>query len=173
MSSFSIVDKKKVTPKYTVLSVPIFSIPKGGTGWNKFLKPNAFSINNNLNQSVLFTGYLSGTGIFVNVLYNVFVEVKIRFNLHGQTNYTYEILKFSITNIQDLNWHWNIPINFVKTFSAVTPESPEPFGLYDVYIYIEGTNFTSNADDVLYLNATFYHNDNTTDFFSTPAYYNP
>lgn len=171
MSSFSIVDKKKVTTKYRVLSVPIFSIPKGGTGWNNFLKPNAFSINNTLNQSVLFTGHLSGTGIYGGYGYTVSVEIKIRFNPHGkneQTDYTYEILSFPIMDTIGIDGmlRFYIPINFVKTFSEL--------GLYDVYIYIQGTSvsgtsFTCDTNDVLYLNATFYHND-TTDIFSTPAY---
>jgi hypothetical protein len=62
--------------------------------------------------------------------------------------------------------HRTIHISFVKTFTEI--------GLYDVWIYVEGTE-TGGYDsvfqaDVLYLNATFYHN-NTIEDFSTPAYY--
>ena len=78
------------------------------------------------------------------------LEIKIRFNLHGQTNYTYESLKFP----NSTKSHSIVVINFVKTFTEM--------GLYDVYIM--GTDITTDSNDTLYLNATLCDID-TTDIF--------
>ena len=175
MSSFSIIDDVDKVSKYRVVHVPIFSSSQGN--WNKLLKPKGFSIVNSLCQTVLFTGYLSGFSIADNQA----VEIKIRFNINGRADYTEESIKFFITTA---NVHRIIPINFVKTFTPtlLSPTLPPltEIGLYDVYIYVNPTDvgsvdsyFMSDSKDVLYLNATFYHN-NTTDDFSTPPYvYNP
>lgn len=158
MSSFSIIDDyNNQLKKYRVMNVPIFS----STNWNKLLKPNAFSIVNKLSQTVLFTGYL--TGFLTDD--RRYIHIKIRFNLKGTTDYTYQSLKFYIT---PANLHKTIHISFVKTFTEI--------GLYDVWIYVDGTEtgydsvFQADSNDVLCLNATFYHN-NTIEDFSTPAYY--
>ena len=141
MASFSIVDDK-ISKNYKVKIVSIFEISEGS--WNTSLKTNAFNIINNSlteTQRVLFTGYLSLLSVVPSNLPSQ-IQIKLRFNLNGSTNYIYESLNFFISESRQI-----IPINFVKTFT-------QP-GLYDVYIYIEGTDFVSDTSDVLYLNATF------------------
>jgi hypothetical protein len=120
--SFSIIDDK-TSAKYKVGFVSIFALSE--VNWNNSLKSEAFSIND-FNRTVLFTGYLSG---FSNSFIQN-IDVKIRFNLIGSTNYIYEIINYSIPFFP---FHWIIPINFVKKFT--TP------GLYDVYI--ESSTFSS------------------------------
>ena len=153
MASFSIVNDDNL--KYKLTFVPIFAITDlginpSGIGWsnnviaNTNLKKNAFRTS--LIQTVLFTGSLS---LFkkLNVIPPSQIEIKIRFNSVGSTNYIYESLKFPIGDINSIDY--NLPINFVKTFTQ--PDS------YDVYIYFEGTEyFTTDQNDYLYLNAILY-----------------
>jgi hypothetical protein len=143
MSSFSIVDDNN-NLKYKFRFIPIFSIL--ASSWNNSLKTKAFNIVYQ-NQSVLFTGCLSGFPSALSYTH----EIKIRFNLTGSTNYTYEILRFPV---DDGGLHSFFPINFVKIFT--TP------GLYDVYI--ESPTFSSGANsfdsgipkDFLNLNVNLY-----------------
>jgi hypothetical protein len=152
MASFSIVNDDNL--KYKLTFVPIFAITDLGTnptgvGWsnnviaNTNLKKNAFRTS--LIQTVLFTGSLSFYKE-TNVIPPSQIEIKIRFNSVGSTNYIYESLKFPIINSTEYQ-EYNLPINFVKTFTQ--PDS------YDVYIYFEG-NFRTFQRDYLYLNAILY-----------------
>ena len=75
------------------------------------------------------------------------LEIIIRFNLHGTTNYIYQNIKFTLDYLNP-NSNFFLPINFIKTFPL--------FGQYDVYIYINGTDFITNSNDFLNLNATLY-----------------